>query len=118
HFDGHSHLYLPDAIGQLQSVDLLIAEAGLKREKRRERNQAKAEAARKVAEQQGGVYWIGTDASLRPKTHANLVFLHARRQPFPAFPELAEALQVVWRYGEAACDQVVIERLGERWSLT
>jgi hypothetical protein len=53
---------------------------------------------------------------LLPKTHANLVFLHARRQPFPSFQELAEALQVVWPYGEAACVQAVIERLGERWS--
>src|SRR5881296_2908995 len=93
-FEGNAHVYLPDAIGQLKSGALLIAEAGLEREKRRERNQAKAEAARKVAEQQGGVYLIGTEASLLPTTHANLVFLHARRQPFPAFPELAEALQV------------------------
>ena len=115
-FEGNAHVYLPDAIGQLKSGSLLIAEAGLEREKRRERNQAKAEAARKVAEQQGGVYWIGTEASLLPKTHANLVFLHARRQPFPSFQELAEALQVVWPYGEAACVQEVIERLGERWS--
>src|SRR5262249_28656340 len=90
--------------------------AGLEREKRRERNQAKAEAARKVAEQQGGVYWIGTDASLPPKTHANLVFLHARRQPFPSFHALAEALHVVWPSGEAACVQDVVERLGARWS--
>jgi hypothetical protein len=115
-FEGNAHVYLPDAIGQLKSGSLLIAEAGLEREKRRERNQAKAEAARKVAEQQGGVYWIGTEASLLPKTHANLVFLHARRQLFPSFQELAEALQVVWPYGEAACVQEVIERLGERWS--
>jgi len=115
-FEGNAHVYLPDAIGQLKSGSLLIAEAGLEREKRRERNQAKAEAARKVAEQQGGVYWIGTEASLLPKTHANLVFLHARRQPFPCFQELAEALHVVWHYGEAACVQEVIERLGERWS--
>ena len=117
-FDGHAHVYLPDAIGQLQGGSLLIAEAGLEREKRRERNQAKAEAARKVAEQQDGVYWIGTDATLLPQRHANLVFLHARRQPFPSFQELAEALQVVWPWGEAACVQEVVERLGERWSPT
>ncbi len=49
-FEGNAHVYLPDAIGQLQGGFLLIAEAGLEREKRRERNQAKAEAARKVAE--------------------------------------------------------------------
>src|SRR6266571_223743 len=115
-FDGHAHVYLPDAIGQLKSGSLLIAEAGMEREKRRERNQAKAEAARKVVDQQGGVYWIGTEVTLLPQRHANLVFLHARRQPFPAFPELAEALQVVWPYGEAACVQEVVERLGGRWS--
>src|SRR5260221_7489288 len=114
-FEGNAHVYLPDAIGQLQGGSLLIAEAGLEREKRRERNQAKAEAARKVVEQQGGVYWIGTEATLLPQRHANLVFLHARRQPFPSFQELVEALQVVWPWGEAACVQEVVERLGERW---
>ena len=114
-FEGNAHVYLPDAIGQLEGGSLLIAEAGLEQEKRRERNQAKAEAARKVAEQQGGVYWIGTEATLSPQRHANLVFLHARRQAFPSFQELEEALQVIWPWGEAACVQEVVERLGERW---
>lgn len=86
-------MYLPDAIGQFQGGSLLIAEAGLEREKRRERNQAKAHAARKVALAQGGVSWIETEATLLPKTHANFVFLHARQQPFPSFQELAEALE-------------------------
>ena len=115
-FEGNAHIYLPDAIGQLQDGSLLIAEAGMEQEKRRARNQAKAEAARKVAATLGGVYWIGTEASLLPQRHANLVFLHARRQPFPSFQELAEALQVVWPYGEAACVQEIVARLGERWS--
>ncbi len=115
-FEGNAHVYLPDAIGQLQDGSLLIAEAGMEQEKRRARNQAKAEAARKVALAQGGVYWIGTEASLLPQRHANLVFLHARRQPFPSFQELAEALQVVWPSGEAACVQEIVARLGERWS--
>ena len=66
--------------------------------------------------QQGGVYWIGTETTLLDQRHANLVFLHARRQPFPSFQELAEALEVVWPYGEAACVQEVVERLGERWT--
>ena len=114
-FEGNAHVYLPDAIGQLLDGRLLIAEAGMEQEKRRARNQAKAEAARKVADQQGGVYWIGTEVSLLPQRHANLVFLHARRQSFPSWSELAEALQVVWPYGEAACVQEVVERLGERW---
>src|SRR5216684_2634807 len=115
-FDGNAHVYLPDAIGQLQDGSLFVAEAGMEREKLRERNQAKAEAARNVAAAQGGVYWIGTEATFLPKRHAHLVFLHARRQPFPSFPELAEALQVVWPWGEAATIPEVVERLGERWS--
>ena len=114
-FEGNAHVYLPDAIGQLLDGRLFIAEAGLEQEKRRERHQAKAEAARKVAEQQGGVYWIGTEATLSPQRHANLVFLHARRLAFPSFQELEEALQVIWPWGEAACVQEVVERLGERW---
>jgi len=114
-FDGNAHVYLPDAIGQFQDGSLLIAEAGMEQDKRRARTQAKAEAARKVAATLGGVYWIGTEVTLLPQRHANLIFLHARRQPFPSFQELAEALQVVWPYGEAACVQEVVERLGERW---
>src|SRR5712691_6184396 len=114
-FEGKAHVYLPDAIGQLLDGRLLIAEAGLEQDKRRERNRAKAEAARKVTEQQGGVYWIGTEATLSKTRHANLVFLHVRRQTFPAFPQLEEALQVAWPWGEAACVQEVVERLGERW---
>ena len=114
-FEGNAHVYLPDAIGQFQNGSLLIAEAGLWQEKRRERHQAKAEAARKVAQQQGGVYWIGTEATLEKNRHANLVFLHARRQTFPAWQELEEALQVIWPWREAACIEEVVERLGERW---
>jgi transposase len=117
-FEGEAHVYLPDAIGQLLDGRLLMAEAGLEQDKRRERNRAKAEAARKVAEQQGGVYWIGTEATLSRRRHANLVFLHARRQSFPAWQELKEALHVVWPAGEAVCVQELVERLGERWSPT
>src|SRR5256885_15846578 len=95
-FDGNAHVYLPDAIGQLQDGSLLIAEAGMEQEKRRERNQAKAEAARKVASAEAGMYWIGTEITLLPKRHANLVFLHVRRQPFSSLSEISETLQVVW----------------------
>src|SRR5437660_5682716 len=114
-FEGKAHVYLPDAIGQLLDGRFLIAEAGLEQDKRRERNRAKAEAARKVAEQQAGVYWIGTEATLSGPRHANLVFLHARRPTFPAWSALSEALQIIWPWGEAACVQELVERLGERW---
>jgi transposase len=115
-FEDRAHVYLPDAIGQFLDGTLVIAEAGLEQDKQQARNRAKAEAARKVAEQQGGAYWIGTEATLSKTRHANLVFLHARRQPFPAWSELKELLHVVWPPGEAACVQEVVERLGERWS--
>jgi hypothetical protein len=62
-FEGKAHTYLPDAIGQFLDGRLLIAEAGMQEEKRRERNRAKAEAARLLAKQQGGVYWLGTEAT-------------------------------------------------------
>ncbi len=114
-FEGKAHTYLPDVVGQLLDGTLLIAEAGMQEDKRRERNRAKAEAARNVAQQQAGVFWIGTEATLSQARHANLVFLHARRQPFPAWPQLEEALQVIWPWGEAACVQELVERLGERW---
>jgi len=114
-FEGKAHMYLPDAIGQLLDGRLLIAEAGMQQDKRRERNRAKAEAARKVAEQQAGVFWIGTEATLSQVRQANLVFLHARRQSFPAWQELEKALQVIWPWGEAASVQELVERLGERW---
>ncbi len=115
HISTSLHVYLPDAIGQLLDGKLLIAVAGLEQDKRRERNRAKAEAERQVAEQQAGVYWIGTEATLSRTRHANLVFLHARRQAFPTWPQLEEALQVIWPWGEAACVQELVERLGERW---
>ena len=90
-FEDKAHTYLPDVTGQFLDGSLLIAEAGLEQDKRKARNRAKAEAARKVAEQQGGSYWIGTEATLAGPRHANLVFLHARRQGFPAWPQLEEA---------------------------
>jgi transposase len=114
-FEDNAHVYLPDVLGQLKDGTLVIAEAGLEQDKRRQRNRAKAEAARKVAEQQGGVFWIGTETTLSKTRHANLVFLQARRQPFPAWQALSEAVQVIWPAGEAAGIEEVVERLGERW---
>jgi predicted S18 family serine protease len=81
-FDGNAHVYLPDAIGQLEDGSLFIAEAGMEREKQKARNQAKACAARKLAAAQGRIYWIGTEATLLPKRHANLVFSRNWSTPF------------------------------------
>ena len=64
-------------------------------DKRSDRNLAKAEAARRLAHLQRGVYRIGTERTLTIQRHYNLVFLHARRQSFPVFAEIAATLQDV-----------------------
>jgi hypothetical protein len=92
-FEGKPHAYLPDVVGTLRSGTLFIAEAGMEDDKRQDRNLAKAEAARRLARIQDGVFWIGTERTLSLQRHYNLVFLHARRQGFPAFAEIALTLQ-------------------------
>lgn len=74
-------------------------------DKRSDRNLAKAEAARRLAHIQRGVFWLGTEHMLTRQRHYNLVFLHARRRPFPAFAEIAVALQEIWPWGEETLDQ-------------
>src|SRR5947209_1653560 len=63
-YDGKPHVYLPDFVGTLCDGKLIIAEAGIEEEKLRGRALAKAEAARRVAKAEGGVYWIGTEKNL------------------------------------------------------
>ena len=59
-FEGKPHDYLPDAVGMLSNGTFFIAEAGMEDDKRQDRNLAKAEAARRLARLQRGVFWIGT----------------------------------------------------------
>jgi len=80
-------------------------------DKRGDRNLAKAEAARRLARLQQGVFWIGTERRLSKRRHYNLVFLHARRKTFPAFADIAAALQEVWPWGEVASVEEVESRL-------
>jgi hypothetical protein len=110
-FEGQSHDYLPDIVGRLTSGKLFIAEAGMEDDKRGDRNLAKAEAARHLARLQQGVFWIGTERRLSKQRHYNLVFLHARRKTFPAFADIAAALQEVWPWGEMAPVCEVANRL-------
>src|SRR5258708_6611385 len=114
-FEGKPHHYLPDAVGMLQSGRPFIAEAGMEDDKRGDRNLAKAEAARRLAHIQRGVFWLGTEHTLTRQRHYNLVFLHARRRPFPAFAEIAVALQEIWPWGEVASVEEVESRLASRW---
>jgi Mu transposase, C-terminal len=114
-FEGNPHDYLPDVVGTLTNGKLFIAEAGMEDDKRGDRNLAKAEAARRLARIQRGVYWLGTERTLTRLRHYNLVFLHARRQGFPAFAEIAATLHEVWPWGEVASVEEVESRLGQCW---
>jgi len=104
-------------VGQLQDGTPFIAEAGMEDDKRQDRNLAKAEAARRLARLQHGVYWIATEKTLTRARHYNLVFLHARRQMFPAFADIAQAVAEVWPWGEVASVEEVEQRLALRWPL-
>ena len=113
-FLGKPHDYLPDVVGTLLNGKVFIAEAGMEDDKRQDRNLTKAEAARRLARLQRGAYWIATEKTLTRQRHYNLVFLHARRQVFPAFADIAVAVQEVWPWGEVASVEEVESRLAGR----
>jgi transposase len=115
-FEGKLHHYLPDVVGTLANGRLFIAEAGLEDEKREACQQAKAEAARKLARSLGGVYWLATEQTLSIQKHYNFVSLHARRQSFPDFAAIETALHEVWPWGEVTSVEEVVPRLGDSWS--
>jgi transposase len=59
--------------------------------------------------------WIGTERTLTRQRHYNVVFLHARRKSFPAFADIALAVQEAWPWGEVASVEEVESRLAGRW---
>lgn len=117
-YEGKSHDYLPDFVGTLCDGGLLIAEAGREGEKRKEQALAKAEAAQRLAQLKGGVYWIGTDQNLSLKRHRNLQFLHIRREPFPTYEEIAATILASWPWGEMASVNEFAQRFGSHWSIS
>ena len=84
-------------------------------DKRQDRNLAKAEAARKLARLMQGTFWIGTEKTLTKQRHYNLVFLHARRQSFPAFADIIPAVHSIWPWGEVASVEEIESRLARQW---
>jgi len=116
--EGQPHDYLPDVVGTLRSGPLFIAEAGMEDDQRGDRHLAKAEAARRLARLQQGVVWIGTEHTLTLQRHYNLVYWHARRKRFPAFADIAAALQAVWPWGDVASVAALESRLAGRGPAT
>ena len=115
-YEGQPHDYLPDFVGTLCGGGLLIAEAGREEIKSQGQAVAKAEAARRVAHAQGGVYWIATDQNLNLRRHYNWMFLHARRHSFATYEEIAAVLLAHWPWGEQASVNDWVRQFGSRWS--
>jgi transposase len=115
-FDGKPHEYLPDYVGTLCDGGLLIAEAGRESEKSKGKALVKAEAARRLALLKGGVYWLGTETHLSERRHQNWLYLHARRQSFPTYQEIAETLLAHWAWREMSTVHELVQRFGSRWS--
>ncbi len=115
-YDGKPHEYLPDFVGTLCDGGLLIAEAGRDSEKRTGQALAKAEAAQRLAQLKGGVYWIGTEENLPLRQHYNLLYLHARRQPFPTYEEIAATILAQWPWGDMYSVTAFVQQFGSRWS--
>lgn len=115
-YDGKPHDYLPDFVGTLSDGGLLIAEAGRESEKRKGQAIAKAEAAKRLAQLNNGVYWIGTEANLSLRRHFNLLYLHARRQPFATYHEIADKLLAHWPWGETIIVNELLVKFSSNWS--
>ncbi len=115
-YDGTGHEYLPDYIGTLVDGKLLIAEAGLEDEKSKGKPLAKAEAARNIAKERGGVYWIGTEKNLPLSRHHNLLYLHSRREFFKTFHEIESVILANWLWSEFRTVKEFVKLLGSRWS--
>lgn len=115
-YEDKPHEYLPDFVGKLSDGSLLIAEAGLEEQKSKGQAMAKAEAARRLAQLKGGVYWIGTEKNLSLKRHRNLLFLHIRRETFRTYDEIAVALLAYWPRGELRSVNELVQQFSSRWS--
>ncbi len=116
HYEEKSHDYLPDFVGTLCDGTLFIAEAGLEEQKSKGQVLAKAEAARRLAQIKGGVYWMGTEKNLSLKRHLNLQFLNVRRETFHTYDEIATTLLAYWPRGEFCSVNELVQRFGSHWS--
>ncbi len=115
-YDGKAHDYLPDFVGTLTDGGLLIAEAGREEIKRGGQALAKAEAARHVASLNQGIYWIGTQDNLSLRRHHNWQYLHARRESFATYNEIAAILLAHWPWGELSSVNEWVSRFGSKFS--
>ncbi len=115
-YEGRAHTYLPDWVGTLGHGGLVVAEAGVTAYKVQAQAWAKADAGPRWAHIKGGYYWLGTEDTLAVQYHWNLVFLHARRESFPTFGEIAPEIERLWRSDRRYSVNALIALLARRWS--
>jgi hypothetical protein len=115
-YEEKAHTYLPDFVGTFCDGGLLIAEAGRNAEKSQGKALAKAEAARRLTQLKGGSYWLGTDENLSERRYQNLLYLHARRQTFSTYEEIAATILADWPRGDTRSANEWVQRFGSRWS--
>jgi hypothetical protein len=115
-YEDKLHDSLPDFVGTLCDGSLLIAEAGRAEQKRQGRAGAKAEAARRLAQIKGGVYWIGTEQNLCERRYQNVLYLHARRPSVPTYDEMVAIILAHWPWGEPRTVSDFVHLFGSRWT--
>src|SRR5947209_20315746 len=54
--------------------------------------------------------------NLSERRHQNWLYLHARRQTFTTFAEIANALLRAWPYSAMSCVSEFVQRFGSHWS--
>jgi len=117
-FEDDEHIHYPDYQGRWLDGTPFVADAGSSESLQSGQDLAAAEASRLTMQIAGGRYFIGTEATIAPTLHWNLINLHARRRhhELERFAELAAEIQPLWLRGQAVSIRETVEALaGDRW---
>ncbi|MBV9132684.1 MAG: hypothetical protein JO318_08290 [Chloroflexi bacterium] len=103
HFDGRELFHFPDYQGRWIDGTPFVADAGSFESQLSGRVLAAAEATRLAMRIAGGRYFVGTETTIAPRLHRNLINLHARRRhhDLNQFELLANQIRSQWIEGGA-----------------
>ena len=119
HSEGHEPFHYPDYQGHCMDGTPFVADAGTFESLVSGRVLAAAEATRLAMRIAGGRYFIGTETTISPRLHWNLMNLHARRRHHD--PErleaLADEIRHYWLQGRSrSIREVAASIAGGRWA--
>jgi len=102
-FANEEHVHFPDYHGRWLDGTPFVADAGRSESLLSGQDVAAAGATRLTMQIAAGRYFIGTEATIVPTLHWNLINLHARRRHHnpDRFAELAAEIQPHWLCGRA-----------------